>query len=106
MFSKSVVEGLGIFWAHFGSRIDRDRLVEIVAEMHPRQLVAKSRARRDMMGGALGENAAEVIHAAYNHRYRNKLPAFSDVDPRNNHVPDVTLDSLYQDPNKFAREEA
>lgn len=105
-YSRPLLEGLGIFWAHFGSRIEKDRLVEALGAIPPAQFVARARNRRDATGGTLGENAAEVLHAAYNHRKRDKLPEWAKVDPRNNYVPDPQQDPLFVDPNQYVDDPA
>lgn len=101
VYSRAMVEGLGIFHAHFGKRIEKDRLVEVLAGIPARNFTSRARMRRDTMGGAIGENAAEVLHSLYNHRLKTgKLPDFHKVEPRNN----VTgkLDPMYVDPSQYA----
>jgi hypothetical protein len=84
-FSRVMLEGLGIFVATFGSRIDYDRLVAVFQATTPRQIVAQTRTMRDahIKGASLGGNAAAVLHRLYNHRHKAKLPAFNEVEPRN-----------------------
>jgi hypothetical protein len=103
-YPRPVLEGLGIFWAHFGSRIDKQRLVEVLGAQPAAQLVSRARVRREATGGTLGENTAELIHIAYNHRRKDKLPEWSKVDPRNNYVPDPSQDPLFVDPAQYVRE--
>ena len=100
VFSRAMLEGMGIFHASFGKRIDNDRLVEVLANVPPRQITSRARTRRDAMGGSIGENAAEVIHSLYNSRRRDKLPDFAAVEPRNNVTP--KLDPDYVDPAQYA----
>ena len=103
-YPRPVLEGLGIFWAHFGSRIDRDRLAETLGAVPPAQLVSRARVRREATGGTLGDNTAELIHLTYNHRRKDKLPDWGKVDPRNNFVPDPAQDPLFVDPSQYVRE--
>jgi hypothetical protein len=103
-YSRPLLEGLGIFWAHFGSRIEKDRLIETLSNVPSKQLAARARVRRDATGGTIGENAAEVIYDIYNHRRRDKLPAWAKVDPRNNHIPDPQQDPLFVDPAQYVKE--
>ena len=100
-YSKVMLEGLGIFIATFGSRIDYDRLNKILQETSPRQITAQTRILRDAKarGGSIGKNAADTLHQIYNHRQRVKLPDFNEVEPRNNYIPE--LDPLYVDPNQY-----
>jgi hypothetical protein len=103
-YPRPLLEGLGIFHAHFGSRIDRERLKETLGAIAPAQLVARARTRRDATGGTLGENAAELIHIQYNHRRKDKLPEWAKVDPRNNYIPNPEQDPLFVDPAQYVRE--
>lgn len=100
IFSRAMIEGMGIFQATFGKRIDQDRLVEVLSAIPPKQITARARTRRDAMGGSIGENAAEVIHSIYNNRRRDKLPDFGVVEPRNNVTP--KMDPEYVDPAQYA----
>jgi hypothetical protein len=104
-YSKVMLEGLGIFIASFGSRIDQERLVRVLQETSPRQLAVQTRTLRDAKarGGSLGKNAADTIHQIYNHRNRNKLPDFNEVEPKNNYIPEH--DPLYVDPNQYVQPE-
>lgn len=97
-YSRAMMEGLGIFIATFGKRIEFDRLEYALQGQVPRQLQVQARTLRDAKGGTLGACAAEVIHKHYNHRYRAKLPEFHEVDPRNNVIE---LDPLWVDPNQY-----
>lgn len=83
VFSRPLIEGMGIFHATFGKKIDRDRLAEVLANVPPRQFVSLARTRRDATGGTLGENAAEVLHDLYNRRRKDKLPSFEKAEPIN-----------------------
>lgn len=100
-YSKVMLEGLGVFIATFGSRIDYDRLVYILEGIAPRQLAIQARTLRDakIKGSSLGANSAEAIHRLYNNRFKNKLPDFHEVEPKNNYVPEH--DPLYVDPNQY-----
>lgn len=99
-WGKAMIEGMGIFWASFGSRINRERLVEALQGNPPRAIVAQAQMLRDAKGGTIGENAAEVIHKHYNHRNRaGKLPAIGDVDPRD--AWGVEMDPQYVSPALF-----
>lgn len=105
-FNRPMLEGLGILWATFGNRIDRERLNAVLQETVPRQVTALSRTLRDAKGGTLGECAAETLHRLYNHRHRAKLPEFSDVDARDLYfMEDPTQDPLYVDPAQFVQEQ-
>lgn len=101
-YSKVMLEGLGIFIATFGSRIDYERLNHVLQETSPRQITVQTRTLRDAKarGGSIGKNAADTLHQIYNHRQRAKLPDFNEVEPRNNYIPE--LDPLYVDPNQYA----
>lgn len=104
-FNRPMLEGLGILWATFGNRIDRERLTHVLQETVPRQITALSRTLRDAKGGTLGEAAAETLHRLYNHRHRAKLPEFSDIDARDLYFLDQTeMDPLYVDPAQFVQE--
>lgn len=102
-YSKIMLEGLGIFIATFGSRIDYDRLVAVLQGTVPRQIAAQTRAMRDarIKGGQLGNNAAQVIHRLYNNRHKPKLPEFHAVEPRNASYHLDNQDPLYVDPNQY-----
>lgn len=102
-YSKVMLEGLGILIATFGSRIDYERLVYVLQGTVPRQIAIQTRTLRDAKarGGSLGKNAADTIHQLYNHRYRNKLPEFNEVEPMNNYIPE--MDPLYVDPNQYVK---
>lgn len=103
VYSRVMIEGLGIFWATFGKQIDRERLDFAMGTMTPAQLAIRARGRREAKGGTLGENAAEVIWSAYNNRLRvGKLPDFNKVEPMANLDP--TTDELYVDPAQYVRE--
>lgn len=100
-YSKVMLEGLGVFIATFGSRIDYDRLIYILEGIAPRQLAIQARTLRDakIKGTSLGANSAEAIHRLYNNRFKNKLPDFHEVEPNNNYIPEK--DPLYVDPNQY-----
>lgn len=102
-YSRTMLEGLGIFWATFSKRIDPDRLTQVLQATVPRQIAAQARTLRDAKGGTIGENAAEVLHRLYNHRYRGgsgKLPEFHEVDVSATFfVPES--DPLWVDPSQF-----
>ena len=103
VYSRTMIEGLGILWATFGKQIDRARLDYAMGTMTPSQLAIRARGRREAKGGTIGENAAEVIHAAYNNRLRvGKLPDFKDVEPMAQIDP--TNDPLYVDPAQYVKE--
>lgn len=104
-YTRSMMEGLGIIHAHFGSRIDQDRLVKSMASVVPTQIAARARTLRDAKGGTLGGAAAEVIHSLYNRNLKDggrKLPEFADVEPLNQEMPH---DPMVVDPNDFVRDE-
>lgn len=103
-YPRPILEGLGIFWAHFGSRIDKQRLIETLGAVPPAQLVSRARVRREATGGSLGENCAELIHITYNHRRKDKLPEWNKVDPRNNYIPDPSQDPLFVDPAQYVKD--
>lgn len=100
-YSRAMMEGLGIFIATFGKRIDFTRLEYALQGQVPRQIQVQARTLRDARGGTIGSCAAEVIHKHYNHRYKAKLPEFHEVDPRNNVVE---LDPLWVDPAQYAQQ--
>lgn len=104
VFSRPLVEGMGIFHATYGKRIDKERLTDLLGGVPPRQVVSRARTRRDALGGSMGENAAEVILDIYNHRRKDKLPPFKDVDPFANYS-DPTKDELYVDPTQYIKPE-
>jgi hypothetical protein len=103
VFSRALVEGLGIFHATFGKKVDKDRLIDTMSAVPPRQVASRARTRRDALGGSLGENAAEVILDIYNARRKDKLPAFGKTDPVINNAIDPTKDELYVDPNQYVQ---
>jgi hypothetical protein len=100
VFSRALVEGMGIFHATYGKKIDRDRLTDTMSAVPPRQVASRARTRRDALGGSLGENAAEVILDIYNSRRKDKLPPFGKTDPVGNYA-DPTKDELYVDPQQY-----
>lgn len=101
-YSRTMLEGLGIFIATFGSRIEYERLVYVLQGQVPRQITAQTRTLKDAKGGTLGVAAAEVLHKHYNHRFRGiKLPEFHEVQPKDNYIPEN--DPLYVDPMQFVR---
>jgi hypothetical protein len=109
-FSRTVLEGLGIFIATFGKRIDYDRLVYVLQGTTPRQIVANTRTLRDakVKGASLGMNAATVFWQLYNSRNRQKLPDFNQVEPKNDsyHLErKQKQDPLYVDPNQYVMED-
>lgn len=110
VYSKIILEGMGIFIATFGNQIDYDRLVYILQGTSARQIAVQTRAMRDakIRGGQLGNNAAAVLHRLYNNRHRPKLPEFSAVEPRNAsyHLDKNQQDPLYVDPNQYVIEDA
>lgn len=99
-FGRAIMEGLGIFWASFGSHVDKNRLRDALQSTPPRVLIGQARMLRDAKGGTIGENAAEVIHKHYNHRNRQKLPPIGDIDPRD--AWGVEMDPNYVNPALFA----
>jgi len=100
-YSRALMEGLGIFIATFGKRIEFERLEYALQGQVPRQITVQARTLKDAKGGNLGVCAAEVLHKHYNHRFKNKLPEFHEVDPRNNVID---LDPLWVDPAQYVRE--
>lgn len=104
-YSKIMLEGLGIFIATFGSRIDYDRLVYVLQGTVPRQIVVQTRALKDakVARGTLGTQSAVVIHRLYNNRWKAKLPEFHAVEPKN---ASYHTDPLYVDPNQYTIESA
>lgn len=98
-WGRAMIEGLGIFWASYGSHIDRERLGDALQNNPPRSLIGQARMLRDAKGGTIGENAAEVILKHYNHRHRSKLPPIGEVDPRN--AWGVEMDPEYVSPSLF-----
>lgn len=101
-YSRAMIEGLGIFHATFGKRIEKDRLVEVLAAVPAQNFTSRARQRRDTMGGSIGENAAEVLHGMYNHRLKTgKLPEFHKVEPKNNMYSKV--DPMYVDPAQYVQ---
>jgi len=103
-YSRVMLEGLGVFIATFGKRINYDRLVYVLQATVPRQIVAQTRTLRDAKvtrAGSLGANAAEVIHRLYNARgWKAKLPQFHEVDGRTSKFED---DPLYVDPAQYVQ---
>ena len=104
-YSKVMIEGLGIFIATFGSRIDYDRLVYVLQGTTPRQIVVQTRALKDakVHRGTLGMNSAVVMHRLYNNRWKAKLPDFHAVEPKN---AAYHADRLEVDPNQYVIEDA
>jgi hypothetical protein len=106
-YSKIMLEGLGIFCASFGARIDYDRLQYVLEGTVPRQIAVQARTLRDARGkknaAGLGRAAAEVIHQMYNHRFKAKLPEFGAVDVLNAlpEGPAYDQDPLYVDANQY-----
>ena len=102
VYSKTFIEGLGIFFATFGKRIDKDRLNYALGTLTPSQLSTQARTLREARGGSIGENSAEVIWKTYNNRLRvGKLPDFSKVEPMAN----IESDPLYVDPAQYVSAE-
>jgi len=99
-YSRAMMEGLGIFIATFGKRIEYQRLEYALQGQVPRQIQVQARTLRDARGGTIGSCAAEVIHKHYNHRYKAKLPEFHEVDPRNNVIE---LDPIWVDPAQYVQ---
>jgi hypothetical protein len=105
-FSRPLLEGLARLHAHFGKRIDQDRLVAALSGVVPEQIVARARIKRQGLGGTQGEAAAHVIHELYNKRlWKNgaRLPQWHDVDPRNQVIP---ADPMEVDPNQYVIDDA
>lgn len=105
-YSKVMLEGLGIFIATFGARVDYDRLLYVLQGTVPRQIAAQARTLRDARGkrsSGLGRAAAEVIHQMYNHRYKEKLPEFGAVEVLNAlpEGPAYDQDPLYVDASQY-----
>lgn len=107
VYSKVMLEGLGIFCASFGARIDYDRLQFVLQGTVPRQIAVQARTLRDARGkknaAGLGRAAAEVIHQMYNHRFKMKLPEFGAVDVLNS-LPEgkgIEQDPLYVDASEY-----
>ena len=100
-YSKGVLEGVGLFIATLGHKIDWDRLNYVLEGTSPRQFVVQARTLRDAKarGGGLGKAAAEVLHQMYNHRYKDKLPDFGSIAPL--HSSNYRQDPLYVDPAKY-----
>jgi hypothetical protein len=105
-YSRGVLEGMGLFVATFGHKIDWDRLNYVLEGTSPRQFVVQARTLRDAKarGGGLGKAAAEVLHQMYNHRYKEKLPDFGSVAPL--HSTDYRQDPLYVDPAQYVKSAA
>lgn len=104
-YSRIMLEGLGIFIATFGSRIDYDRLNYVLQGTTPRQIVVQTRALKEakVARGSLGTQGATVIHRLYNNRWKAKLPDFHQVEPKN---ATYHTDPLYVDPNQYTIESA
>lgn len=104
-YSRVMLEGLGIFIATFGSRIEYDRLVYALQGTTPRQIVVQTRALKDakVHRGSLGMQSAVVMHRLYNNRYKPKLPDFHAVEPKN---AAYHADRLEVDPNQYVIEDA
>jgi len=86
VYSRVMMEGLGILIATFNNKIDFERLEFVLQGQTPRQIAAQTRAMRDAKiekNGTLGSAAALVIHRHYNNRYKSKLPEFHEVEPKN-----------------------
>lgn len=99
-YSRIMLEGLGIFIATFGNRIDYDRLNYVLQGTTPRQITVQTRALKDakVHRGTLGMQSAIVIHRLYNNRWKAKLPEFHAVEPRN---ASYHKDRLEVDPNQY-----
>lgn len=104
VYSKTFIEGLGIFFATFGKKIDKERLNYTLGTLTPSQLNTQARTLREAKGGSIGENAAEVIWKTYNHRLRvGKLRELWKEEPMGN-LPKPEDDPLYVDPAQFVKE--
>jgi hypothetical protein len=102
VFSRAVLEGVGIFHATYGKKIELERLYKVVGNVPARQLVSRARTRRDATGGTIGENAAEIILDLYNNRQKDKLPSFEKAEPKN---VMSARDRLEVDPNQYVQPE-
>lgn len=102
VWSRTMIDGTGIFWATYGSMVDRTRLVDVMQSHPARAITGQARMLRDAKGGTIGENAAEVILKHYNHRSRSKLPPLGEVDPRN--AWGVEMDPEYVSPLAFVKQ--
>ena len=98
VWSGTILEGMGIFIATYGKRLDKQRLTRTLQKVTPAQFIARARSRKDTEKGTLAWNFAHILRNEYNNGNRNKLPHFHEVDPRNNAPED---DPLYVDPNQF-----
>lgn len=102
VYSRVMIEGLGIFIAIYNKRIDMDRLIFALQGATPRQIVTNTRVLKDakLKGSQLGMNAAQVILNMYNNRNRNKLPDMNTIEPRNDsyHADRV-------DPNQYVKKD-
>lgn len=102
IYSRVMIEGLGIFIATYNKRIDYDRLIMALQGTTPRQIATNTRVLRDakLKGSQVGMNACQVILNLYNNRNRNKLPEMNTIEPKNDsyHADRV-------DPNQYVRDE-
>lgn len=102
IYSRVMIEGLGIFIATYNKRIDYERLVFALQGTTPRQIATNTRVLKDakLKGSQLGMNAAQVILNMYNNRNRAKLPEMNTIEPKNDsyHADRV-------DPNQYVKNE-
>lgn len=100
VYSRVMIEGLGIFIAIYNKRIDMERLVFALQGATPRQIATNTRVLKDakLKGSQLGMNAAQVILNMYNNRNRQKLPEMNTIEPKNDsyHADRV-------DPNQYVK---
>ena len=104
VFSRVMLEGLGIFIATYNKRIDFDRLIYVLSGTTPRAIITNTRTLKDakVKGPSLGMNAAQVILNLYNNRNRAKLPEMHTIEPRND---SYHTDPLLVDPNQYVKKE-
>lgn len=110
IYSRVMIEGLGIFIATYNKRIDYDRLVVALQGTTPRQITTNTRVLKDarIKGSQMGMNAAQVILNLYNNRNRSKLPEMNTIEPKNDsyHADRVDPNQYVKDENQSTIEEA
>jgi hypothetical protein len=70
--SSDMVTGLGLVLAEYENDVDLSRLVKVLAQDTPANLVGKARTLRASLGGTMGSCMAQVIVHSYNKQQRTK----------------------------------
>lgn len=72
--NRTIVAGLGVFYARHGVRVEQDKVAHELTKVTPNQLIAKAAQMRDLQGGSIAAALAKVVTGLYNkHRRQNRL---------------------------------